>query len=99
MKPFSRCALLSLLQVTLGCQARQLVVDVGGGGDFATNTAAAATAGPGDVVTVRPGVYRETLKLSSKHGTAGRPILIQADPNAPVGSVILDGSRPAPPEN
>ena len=76
--------------------AREIVVDAAGKGDFATINAAVAAAGAGDVVTVRQGTYHETVYIDRKHGTADRPIVLQGDPAAPAGSVIVDGARPAP---
>lgn len=85
-----------LVLALMAVGAREIIVDPSGAGDFKTITEAVEAAQPGDVVTVRAGIYREEVRLQGKKGTAERPILIQADPEAPVGSVILDGSRSAP---
>ena len=39
--------------------AREILVDAGGSGDYSTVQEGAAAARPGDVVTIFPGVYRE----------------------------------------
>lgn len=49
--------------------ARTWVVDLKGGGDFATVQGAADVARSGDVVLVRPGVYREEVRVA--HGGEG----------------------------
>ncbi len=90
--------LLGSLGASQLCLGREIIVDLNGGGDFAAIQPAVDSAGPGDVVTVRRGLYRESVRLVGKCGTKERPIVLQADPAAPPGSVIIDGSRPAPPE-
>jgi len=53
-----------------------------------TVSKAAATAGPGDIVTVRGGIYRESLR-PARSGTADAPILYRA---APGQKVVLSGA-------
>lgn len=45
--------------------------------------ATVAAAGPGSVIVVKPGVYREQL-VTAQSGTARRPIIIRAEPGAVV---------------
>jgi hypothetical protein len=49
---------------------------------------AAQLAGPGDIVTVRPGVYREAVRLR-RSGTAEAPIVFAGDP---AGGVVVTGA-------
>ena len=44
---------------------------------FRTISAAAEVAGPGDAVTIRAGVYRESVVLT-RGGEPGRPVVYQA---------------------
>ena len=60
---------------------KPMIVDQSGGGDFRTINAAIRNAKPNSVLSVRPGTYRESIKLSTG-------IEIVAD--GPVGSVILE---------
>ncbi len=57
---------------------------------FKTINAAAQVVEPGDTVLVKPGVYREAVRLT-RSGTAQRPIQFVADPE---GSVVLTGADP-----
>lgn len=60
--------------------ARDLVVDARGGTPFATLSAAAAEAGPGDTLVIAKGSgpYREML-LIKKSGTAAAPIVVEGN--------------------
>ena len=89
-------AAVSSLVVAMPCYSREIVV--GPRGDNASISQAVSTARPGDTVTIRPGVYREEVLLEGKAGTAEEPIVVQADPAAAPGSVVIDGSRVARPE-
>ncbi|MDI1479598.1 right-handed parallel beta-helix repeat-containing protein [Polyangium sp. y55x31] len=61
------------------------------GKPFKSIGAAASAAGPGTVVHVAAGVYRETVTVEGNHGgAAGNPVWFVAEPGA-----ILDGSDPA----
>ena len=57
---------------------------------FKTINRAAQLVQPGDVVIVKPGVYREHVRLT-RSGKPGAPIIFVADPP---GSVILTGADP-----
>jgi parallel beta-helix repeat protein len=57
---------------------------------FMTIGAAASVAAAGDVVTIRPGVYREWVALT-RSGTIDRPITFQAEK---AGSVVVTGADP-----
>jgi len=85
---------------------RTLVVDIVAGDDQASGDAshpfktiahAAAVAGPGDTVTVMPGTYRESIKLT-RSGRFDAPITFRASPSGPVtleGTDPLSGLTPA----
>jgi len=75
------------------CAGREIVVDGAGSADCLTIGEAIGKALPGDTITIRAGVYREEVYLEGKSGTAAKPIVIQSDPTAPPGSVVIDGSR------
>lgn len=77
---------------------KEIVVDLSGQGDFTAIAPAVEAANAGDIVTVRPGVYRETVRIVGKICMEDKPLIIRADPAAPIGSVIIDGSRPIPPD-
>ena len=89
---------LGVLLVTsaVPCNGRDLVVDTHDGGDYRAISQAISHARPGDVVTILPGIYREEVLLEGKHGSAEKPIVVRADPDAPPGAVVFDGSRVAP---
>jgi hypothetical protein len=56
--------------------------------------AAVNAAQPGDTIQIQPGVYVEQVSITGKNATARSEtsrIVIQADPAAPVGSVVLHG--------
>jgi hypothetical protein len=60
---------------------------------FLTINKAAQVAVAGDVVVVKPGTYRPTLKIAPLNsGTADKPIIYQAEVK---GEVIIDGSESA----
>jgi len=89
---------LILLASALTCRAAVYHVTPGGDdsavGDaehpFLTISRAAGIAGPGDVVLIGPGVYREWVALSHS-GTAEKPITFQAEQ---AGTAIIDGADP-----
>lgn len=56
----------------VGYRGKRHVVDANGGGDFLNIAAALASASANDVIAVRPGTYREPLKLT-------RPVAIVGD--------------------
>ncbi len=56
--------------------------------------AAVNAAQPGDTIQIQPGTYLEQVTVAGKNATArseSSRIVIQADPSAPVGSVVLHG--------
>ncbi len=63
---------------------------------YGTIEAAVDAAAAGDTIRIQPGTYPEQVSISGKNNTAGASeadrIVIEADPLAPVGSVILAGS-------
>ncbi len=75
--------------------ARELFV--GPGEQFKTIAQAIEAAQPGDTVTIRAGVYREQIAIA-KSGAKQAPLVVRADPRAPAGAVVLDGSREIPAE-
>jgi hypothetical protein len=64
---------------------------------FSTIQAAINAVRPGQIVRVRPGEYLEQLRIrqknSSRVASEEDRIVVEADPAAPVGSVILRGHR------
>ena len=93
--------LRAILVISIGmvdsvCPAREIVVEPQG--DYVSVSKAANEARPSDMVTIRDGVYREEVRFEGKKGTAAKPILVRADPYAPPGTVVLDGSHSAPAE-
>jgi hypothetical protein len=57
--------------------------------------AAVSAAGPGDIVQIQEGTYVEQVSVAGKNAGAATPssrIVIQADPAASVGSVVLRGA-------
>ncbi len=99
--PFPFCFLtLSLCCVAL-LPAAELVVDGTRGDDANAGTAeaplhsiqrAATLAQPGDTVSIRPGVYRESV-CPARSGQPGLPITYRGLPG---GTVTIDGSDPLP---
>ena len=71
-----------------GNPPRTFTVSTTGGGDFASISAAATEAGPGDVVIVEPGVYREEVRVA-KGGRANAPVVFRSRIR---GKAILKGS-------
>ena len=69
--------------------ARTLTVSVDGNGDFKTISAAAEVAGPGDVVLVSPGVYREEVRVAVG-GTTNAPVVFRS---ATRGAAVIKGSE------
>ena len=63
----------------------QYIVSPDGSGDFTTLAAAAKAVRPGDIVAIKPGVYRERLVANM----AG--VTWQAAAGAAAGSVVIDG--------
>ncbi|MGH7360901.1 MAG: right-handed parallel beta-helix repeat-containing protein, partial [Candidatus Methylomirabilales bacterium] len=65
---------------------------------YATIQAAVDAAQPGDTVRIQPGTYVEQVSIQGKNNvaTADEPdrIVIEADPGAPPGSVVLQGAVP-----
>lgn len=61
-----------------------------------TIQAAVAAAQAGDTIQIQAGTYVEQVQITGKNNTAGATeanrIVIQADPAAPVGSVVLQGA-------
>ncbi len=79
----------------------ELVVDGTAGDDTQTGTAeaplrtiqrAAQMAVAGDIVLIRPGIYRESVR-PAKSGTPDQPIIFRG---LPVGRVVISGSDPLP---
>jgi len=60
---------------------------------YAAIQAAASAALPGETVEVQPGIYREQVSISGKNNRSGATeadrIVIEADPAAPAGSVVV----------
>lgn len=90
------CFIILSFLITSRCLAREIVVDTTGKGDYKQISAAVAEASPGDMITVLPGIYQEEVIIENKSSTEQMPIIIQADPAAPPGTVVIDGSRPVP---
>jgi hypothetical protein len=98
--------LLPFLLAAASPEAAEYFVDAGRGDDAAAGTAEAPfrTIGkgvealaPGDTVTIRGGVYRESVTVSAR-GTAERPIAIRAAADERVvlsGGRVIDGWQPA----
>jgi hypothetical protein len=63
--PAIRLLTLALLASSLSASAATLTVDVSGGGQFKSITAAIDKAGAGDTILVKPGVYREAVRPKS----------------------------------
>jgi hypothetical protein len=82
----------ALLTVTRASEATEWFVAPGATGNgtsaapFGRIQQALNAAQPGDVVTVRPGSYRESLR-SVRHGQAGKPIRLRAEHDR--GSVVV----------
>jgi hypothetical protein len=72
--------------------------DAGCGGHapcYASIQAAVNAAQAGDTVQIQPGTYIEPVSIAGKNATTWSEtsrILVQADPGAPVGSVVLQGA-------
>lgn len=72
--------------------------DAGCGGQspcYGNIQAAVNAAQPGDTVQIQAGTYVEQVSVTAKNAGATAPatrIVIQADPSAPVGSVVLHGA-------
>ena len=62
---------------------------------YASIQAAVNGARAGDIVRIHPGIYREQVSVHEKNRSTGAHeddrIVIEADPEAPVGSVVLQG--------
>ncbi len=97
--------LYRILPIHLCCatllSSAELVVDGAKGDDAATGTAeaplrtinrAAQLAEPGDTVSIRAGIYRESVR-PAKGGTEGRPITYRGLPG---GAVVVSGADPLP---
>ena len=63
---------------------------------YSTIQAAVDAAQAGDTIRIQPGTYQEQVTIAGKNNTASATeadrILIEADPAAPVGSVVLQGA-------
>jgi hypothetical protein len=63
---------------------------------FSTIQAAVVAAAAGDRIVIQPGTYVEQVNITSKNSGTGATeadrIVVEADPAAPSGSVVLDGS-------
>src|SRR5262245_18640218 len=72
---------------------------------YSTIQAAIAAVQPGDIVRVQPGMYPEKIMILDLYSQAGASeasrIVLEADPAAPVGSVVLNspGSTCSSPES
>jgi len=86
-----KCVLLGILgTVALTVSARTLVVDAKGGAEFTTVQAAADIATNGDVVLVKPGVYREEVRVSNRGiGPEGR-VVFRSEKR---GQAVIKGSE------
>ena len=51
-------------------------------------------AAPGDVVWIKPGTYKENLKINNKKGTPDAPIRIVGTSTSPADYPVWDGSNP-----
>lgn len=69
--------------------ARTLTVSASGGGDFTTISAAAEVAGPGDVVLVEPGLYREEVRVQ-RSGREDAPVVFRSRVR---GKAVIRGSE------
>ncbi len=63
---------------------------------YTTIQAAVNAAGPGNIVRIQSGIYTEQVRVSNKNRIASSTemhrIVIESDPNSPVGSVIVRGT-------
>ncbi|HEX9900722.1 MAG TPA: hypothetical protein VGC81_15970, partial [Candidatus Methylomirabilis sp.] len=63
---------------------------------YSTIQAAVDAAQAGDTIRIQAGTYQEQVSISGKNNVTGAAeadrIIIEADPSAPVGSVILSGA-------
>jgi len=84
--PGQSCASYSLSAPAGG---REIIVAKDGTGHYATINAAAKVAMGGDVVTIRSGVYAESVRVTNS-GASTRPIVFQAQT---CGSVTLTGAE------
>jgi hypothetical protein len=69
-------------------RARTWTVDDDGPADFMTIQAAIDAAGPGDLVSVAPGLYREAILLKSGVGVVGAGVAVTTIDGGQVASVI-----------
>jgi hypothetical protein len=86
--PFQRCCLAAFLGALVLpgiVHAREIIV-APSGGDVATVAAGVSAALPGDIVTVRAGIYNEAVSFG-RSGSAAAFITLQGEPGA-----ILDGT-------
>ena len=60
---------------------------------YKTIVKAYAVAQPGDVIFVEPGIYKEKIKLSGKHGTSTSPIRLVGTSTDPAAYPVLDGGN------
>ena len=96
----SSLATIASLLFAMGAQATSYYVsttgdDANGGtrkAPFRTLRRAAAIVGPGDVVNVRGGIYRENVRITAR-GRASRPIIFRSFPGE---RAVLDGAHLGP---
>ena len=86
-----RMLLASLFVVSASgvCRAGVLTVGQDGAADFRTISAAAEAAQPGDTVLVRPGVYREEVRIP-RGGTAKARLVFRSEVR---GAAVIRGSE------
>ena len=64
--------------LSLAAGAKTITVDCAGGADFRTIGAAMKAVGKGDVVLVRPGVYREEVRIPVGGLSRERPTVLRS---------------------
>ena len=80
------CACVVLFVVIHTGLAESVIVNHGGGADYTTIQSAIQNSSAGDVITVMPGIYAESIDLLGKAVT-----LISSDPNLPEAAIIDAG--------
>lgn len=80
---------LAVACVAAVLHGKTITVSVDGNGDFKTISAAAEVAGPGDVVLVSPGVYREEIRVAVG-GKAKAPVVFRS---ATEKAAVIKGSE------
>lgn len=79
-----------VLAAALGAGAKTITVDGAGGADFRTIGEAMKAVGKGDVVLVRPGVYREEVRIPVGGLSRERPTVLRS---AVRGKAVVKGSE------